>query len=151
MTTQISCSKPLIGIILFLSLMANVFMGGMLVGKSHFGGGAGMLGFKPGKVIAAFQNLSDESRTKAVAAVEKDWPAVQAQLKTVREKRDAVKKLLAQPEYSDADLDKAMGEVREEVNKLIDNAQTLGKDVLKSITPEERQKLIHMLPRPPAE
>jgi hypothetical protein len=150
MTTQISCSKPLFGILLFLSLTANVFFGGMVVGK-HMYGGEGMGGFKVGKLLSALQSLSPESRDKAVASAEKDWPAVQAQLKAVREKRDAVKQLLVKPEYKEEDLDKAMSDVRTEVNKLIDTAQTLGKGVLKNVTPEERQKLIRMLPRPPAE
>ncbi len=149
MTTQISCSKPLIGILLFLSLTANVFFGGMVVGKHMYGGDLG--GFKVGKLLGALQSLSPESRDKAVASAEKDWPAVQAQLKAVREKRDAVKQLLVKPDYKEEDLDKAMADVRTELNKLIDVAQTLGKGVLKNVTPEERQKLIRMLPRPPAE
>lgn len=149
MTTQISCSKPLFGIILFLSLTANIFFGGMMVGKHMYGlDGAG---FQVGKLVSALQTLSPESRDKAIDVAKKDWPAVKTGLDAVREKREAVKKLLVQPEYKDADLDKAMADVKSEVDKLIDAAQVLGKDVLKTITPEERQKLIRMLPHPPAE
>lgn len=134
---------------MFLSLTANIFFGGVLVGKHMYG--ADGPGFQVGKLLGALQSLSPESRDKAVAAAEKDWPAVRDELKAVREKRDVVKKLLVQPEYKDENLDKAMGEVKAEVGKLIDAGQSLGKDVLKSVTPEERQKLIKMLPRPPAE
>ena len=148
MTTQISCSKPFIGIILFLSLTANVFLGGMMAGKEMFGASAPA--FQIGKLISMFQGLSEDSRAKAVAAAQKDWPAVQAALKDVRVKRDAVKELLAQKEYKQADLDKDFAAVRASVDKLMEAGQVLGSDVAKSVTPEERQKIIKMLPRPPA-
>jgi hypothetical protein len=151
MTTQ-TCSKSCLGIILFLSLTANVFFGGVLSGKHFFGGDDGIGGgVQIGKVIKAFRGLSDESREKAMAAAEKSWPDVQKSLKAVREKRDAVKKILAQPEYKQEDLDKAFAEVRAEVNKLMEAGQVLGSDILRELTPEERLKLIKKLPRPPAE
>lgn len=149
MTTQ-NCSKSCLGIILFLSLTANVFLGGVLAGKHFFGGDAGG-GMQIGKVIKAFRGLSDESREKAMAAAEKNWPEVQKSLKAVREKRDVVKKILAQPEYKQEDLDKAFAEVRAEVNNLMVSGQALGSDILRELTPEERLKLIKKLPRPPAE
>lgn len=149
MTTQITCSRPVIGIILFLSLAANVFMGGMLAGKEKYGGS--MNGQRIVKAIEAVKGLSPESRQKALAAVRQDWPAVKVQIDAVREKRDAVKKILAQKEYSEAELDQALAAVRAQVNDLMDAGQTLGKNALASVTPEERQKLIKMLPHPPAE
>ena len=152
MTTQ-TCSKSYLGIILFLSLTANVFLGGVVAGKHFFGGGGDCLGggMGIGKVAKAFRGLSDESREKAKTAAEKNWPEVRASLKAVREKREAVKKVLAQPDYKQEDLDKAFAEVRAEVNHLMEAGQALGSDVLRVITPEERLKLIQKLPRPPAE
>lgn len=152
MTTQ-NCSKSCLGIILFLSLTANVFLGGMVAGKHFFGGGDGFGGggMGMGKVAKAFRSLSDESRDKATAAAKENWPEVRKSLKAVREKREAVKKVLAQPDYKQEDLDKAFAEVRAEVNKLMEAGQALGSDVLRVITPEERLKLIQKLPRPPAE
>lgn len=152
MTTQITCSKPLFGIILFLSLTANVFLGGVMLGKHMYGAGdMGGGGFGLHKVMKAFRSLSDESRDKASASVKKNWPEVQKHLEAVKDKRKVVRELLLQPEYKDEDLDKAMAEVRTEVNALIDAGQALGKDVMKSVTPEERQKLIRMWRNPPAE
>lgn len=150
MTTQ-NCSKSCLGIILFLSLTANVFLGGMVAGKHFFGGGDGFGGMGMGKVAKAFRSLSDESRDKATAAAKENWPEVRKRLKAVREKREAVKKVLAQPDYKQEDLDKAFAEVRAEVNKLMEAGQALGSDVLRVITPQERLKLIQKLPRPPAE
>lgn len=149
MTMQNSCSKTCLGVLLFLSLTANVFLGGVLAGKHYFGGPVSEK--KIVKVIKAFKGLSAESKQKAIASVEKDWPAVKAQLDAVRDKRDAVKKILVLEEYSEAELDKALAAVREQVNKLMDAGQTLGKNALGSITPEERVNLIKKLPRPPAE
>ncbi|MCC7037820.1 MAG: periplasmic heavy metal sensor, partial [Alphaproteobacteria bacterium] len=119
--------------------------------KHFFGGDGAGSGMQIGKVIKAFHGLSDESREKALAAAEKSWPDVQKSLKAVREKRDAVKKILAQPEYKQEDLDKAFAEVRAEVNKLMEAGQVLGSDILRELTPEERLKLLKKLPRPPAE
>lgn len=152
MTTQ-TCSKSYLGIILFLSLTANVFLGGVVAGKHFFGGGGDGVGggMQIGKVIKAFRGLSDDSREKAMAAAEKSWPDVQKSLKAVREKRDAVKKIVAQPDYKQEDLDKAFAEVRAEVNKLMEAGQVLGSDILRNITPEERLMLLKKLPRPPAE
>lgn len=151
MTTQ-NCSKSCLGIILFLSLTANVFLGGVVAGKYFFGGGDGFGGgMGMGKVAKAFRSLSDESRDKATAAAKENWPEVKKSLKAVREKREAVKKVLAQPDYKQEDLDKAFADVRAEVNKLMEAGQALGSDVLRVITPEERLKLIQKLPRPPAE
>lgn len=148
--TQITYSKPLVGIVLFISLMANVFMGGMLVGKHKYGLGDGA-GFRAGKFIEAFRDLSPETREKAKTAVKDGWPVIKERLEAVREKRDAVKKIVLQKEYKDEDLDKAFAAVREEVNKLMDEGQKLGKSVLKNLTPEEREQFIRKLPSPPAE
>lgn len=149
MMTQSTCSKSLFGIVLFLSLAANVFFGGMFVGKHIYG--APPSAQKIGMLIKAFKGLSDESKQNALAVVDKDWPAVQEQLRAVRDKRDAVKKILVQENYSEEELDKALAAVRTQVDKLMDAGQTLGKNALGSITPEERIKLIKKLPRPPAE
>ncbi len=150
MTTQ-SCSKSCIGIVLFLSLTANIFLGGVLAGKHFFGGGDGFGGgMQIGKLAKAFTGLSDESRNKAMAAAGKSWPAVKESLKAVRVKREVVKEILAQPEYKQEDLDKAFADVRAEVDKLMETGQALGSDVARVLTPEERMKLIQMLPNPPA-
>lgn len=149
MTTEKGVSKKCLGVLLFLSLTANVFLGGVVVGKHYFGGT--MNGQKIVRLIKTFGGLSAESQQKAIASVEKDWPAVREQFKAVREKRDAVKKILVQKEYSEEELDKAMDAVRAQVDLLMQAGQVLGKNALGTITPEERIKLIEKLPRPPAE
>lgn len=149
MTTEKSCSKKCLGILLFISLTANVFLGGVVAGKHYFGGH--MNEKKLVRLIKTFGGLSAESQQKAIASVEKDWPAVKEQFAAVREKRDAVKNILVQKDYSEEELDKAMTAVREQVDKLLLAGQVLGKNALGSITPEERVNLIKKLPRPPAE
>ncbi len=141
-----ACSKSCMGWVLLISLALNLFFGGLLVGKHIYAGNGGG---KIAQVISAFSDLNPDSRTKAMAAAEKDWPAIQKQLKDVKAKRDAVKKILAQDAYKQEDLDKAFAEVRTSVDALLEKGQVLGSDIAGSLTTEERQKLIQNLPNGP--
>lgn len=140
MTLQFS--KPLVGFIVFLSLAANVFFGGMLVGKHVYGGpGDG----KFGVLVSALKDLSPDSRGKAIDTAGKDWPKVQKQLEELRQKREAVKAILASPDYKQADLDKAFAGVRAAVDKTIEAGQGMVGDLAADLTPEERIKLVKSL------
>lgn len=137
-----TCSKPVVGFLVFLSLAANVFFAGMLVGKQIYGGtGDGKIGV----LISSFKDLSPASRSKAVDAAQKDWPVIRAQLEDLRQKRAAVKAILAQPEYRQEDLDKAFADVRASVDKAMAAGQGMVGDIAGALTPEERIKLIKSL------
>lgn len=135
-------AKPYIGLILLLSLAANIFFGGLLLGK-HIYGGTG--GGKISAVVSIFKGLSPDSREKAIAAVEKDWPGIQQKLKDLRAKRAVVKNILMQDKYDQKDLDKAYADVRAAVDALLEKGQGLGGDIAGGLTVEERQKLVSLL------
>ena len=150
MTDQIGnnsgCSKSCMGWVMLISLALNLFLGGMLLSKHIY---AGQGGSRIAQVVSALSDLNPDSRSKAIAAAEKDWPAIQKQLKDVKAKRDAVKKILTQDEYKQEDLDKAFADVRTSVDALMEKGQVLGSDIAGSLTKEERQKLIKNLPNGP--
>ena len=141
-----TCSKPAIGLLVFLSLAANVFFAGMLVGKQVYAGaGEGKIGI----LISAFKDLSPESRGKAIDVAQKDWPALQAQITELRKQRDAVKAVLMQPDYKQEDLDKAFADVRTAVDKTMAAGQGMVGDIAGTMTKEERLKLISSLQKTP--
>jgi len=143
---NVQCSKPVVGFLMFLSLAANVFFAGMLVGKQVYGGAAeGKLGI----LVSSVKDLSPDSRSKAIDTVGKDWPKVQAQLDDLRKKRDAVKAILIQPAYKQADLDKAFADVRTAADKTIEAGQDMIGDLAGDLTPDERTKLVKALQRAP--
>lgn len=147
MTTTLTCKRPLLGFIFLSSLAANVFMGGMLAGRHMVMPVAAGDGLR--FMASAFETLSPESRSAAMAAAEKDWPDVQARLQDLHGKRDAVKNMLAEPVYQQAELDHAFADVRQSADALIASGQKLVSDVAGKVTPEERRKLVSLLPRPP--
>ncbi|HYD17640.1 MAG TPA: periplasmic heavy metal sensor [Patescibacteria group bacterium] len=149
MTMTTDRTKLWLGVLLFLSLTANVFLGGIVAGRHMGPGRLGMGGEPPvAKLMKSFRDLSPESRRKARAAAEESFPAVRQQMKIVREKRGRVKDIMAQPDYKQEDLDRAFKEVREETQKLMTLGQALGSDIAKALPPEERKKFLDSMPAP---
>jgi len=135
-------AKPYLGIILLLSLAANIFFGGMLVGQRIYGGAGGG---KIGAIVSNFKSLSPEGRDAAIAAVEKDWPDIKKSLKDLKAKRAVVKNILLQDKYDQKDLDKAYADVRKAVDALLEKGQGLGGDIAGGLSPDERKKLVTAL------
>jgi len=127
------------GTALILSLTANVAAAGA------FGGGATPVLTKIASAMTAFADLSPDSRAKTIDAVKKDWPDIQKQLATLRDKRGAVKEALAKPDYKRADAEVAMADIRAQTAVLQEKAQSLALDVADNLTAEERAHIIQTL------
>jgi Spy/CpxP family protein refolding chaperone len=130
--------KVIIGAVLFLSLSANMALAGMVAGNHA----ANTVVEKIATAIAAFADLSEPSRDKAVDIVKAKWPDIQKQIKDIRAKRQAIREMMARPDYKRADAEKMMAEIRKDVSALQEEGQTAALDIADAITPEERMALI---------
>lgn len=130
--------KVIIGTVLFLSLSANMALAGMVAGSQQ----ASSVIARVTTALAAFADLSDPSRDKAVEIVKKEWPELQKDIKGIRAKRQQIKELLASPDYKRAEAEKLMAEIRKDVTRLQETGQAMALDIADAITPEERMALI---------
>ncbi len=133
--------KVVIGAVLFLSLSANMALAGMVAGNYA----ATTAIEKIGNALAAFADLSDASRGKAVDIFKAKWPDMQKQLADIKAKRQEVKEILAKPDYKRADAEKAMADIRKDVTALQETGQGMALDIADAITPEERIELMKKL------
>lgn len=137
-------SKIIVGIILFLSLGANVFMFGMVTGRD--GGGDRLARFeKIGNALASYSELSDGSQEKVKAILKRDLPQIKEQAQAMKEKRQQVKALMLKPDYKREDVEKLFAEQREALTALQTRGQTMALDLADSVTPEERAKVLQAL------
>jgi uncharacterized membrane protein len=141
----VSSMKAAVGLVLFLSLGANIFMAGMLAGRHGNVLPEQRRGAQLARVLSSFADLSPESRGKAADIVKKNWPDIERQMKAVRATRSEVKDILARPDYTRADLDRKFAELRKEVGDLQATGQGMAADIAGAIKPEERIKLARTL------
>jgi|GEM_PF-2032842 len=145
--TTCKSNKSWVGILLFLSLGVNIFLGGVVWGRDE----PGLRGERVEKVITAmksFQQLSPETREKAKAQFKQEWPAIQEQVKGIRAKRQEVRQLLEQETYDAEALDKAFAELRAAVNKVQADGQKLVVQIAADMSPEERVTFVKNMPKP---
>jgi uncharacterized membrane protein len=129
-----------IGVLLFLSVTLNVFLGGIVAGSRN-GGDAVQRIEKLATTLSAFRELSPASREKAKEIVRRDWPAIKQRLADLRDKRKEVKDLLGQPDYSRETLEKKFAELRAMTAEAQARGQAMAADIAGAVTPEERMKL----------
>jgi uncharacterized membrane protein len=130
--------KIAVGLVFFMSLSANMALAGMVAGSQQ----ASQIITKIGSAVAAFADLSPQSRDKAVDIFKADWPKIKADLEKIRAKRGEAKEVLAKPDYKRADLEKIFADLRGDVTELQAEGQSVALDIADAITPEERMKLI---------
>jgi uncharacterized membrane protein len=142
---QNNCSsKIIIGIILFLSLSANVFMFGMVTGR---GGADGRMARfeKIGNALASYSDLSDASQEKVKAIVKRDLPDIKKQAEEMKERRQLIKAELLKPDYKREDVEKIYAQQREALTALQTRGQAMALDLADSLSPEERAKVLAAL------
>jgi uncharacterized membrane protein len=145
--TTAKSNKSWVGILLFLSLGVNIFLGGVVWGR----GDHGVRADRVEKVVTAmksFQQLSPETREKAKAQFKEEWPAIQEQAKGIRTKRQEVRKLLEQENYDAEALDKAFADLRDAVNQVQLDGQKLIIQLAADMSPEERVAFVKNMPKP---
>ena len=148
MTQDISVPKKnnWIGLCLFVSLAANIFLAGVVFGQKD--GNKLQRGEKILATMGALKEVSPESRAKAKELVKADWPKIQEDLQGIREKRQEVRGLLEQPSYDLAALDKSFAELRGAVGDMQTEAHQLVVKIASELTPEERVAFMKALPKP---
>lgn len=136
-----SVMKAVFGAALVLSLTANVAAAGAFAGART---GTPVIE-KIAAAMTAFADLSPDSRGKTVTIVKNDWPDIQDKIAALRQKRAAVKGLLAKPDYKRADAEKLLAEIRAETAALQEKGQVMALDVADQLTAEERAHIIQAL------
>lgn len=133
--------KVATGILLFLSLTLNVFLGGMVAGNRSSEATIQRLE-KLATTLSAFRELSPASREKAKAILKRDWPEIKQRLAEIRDTRAEVKEMLSRPEYDRAALEGKFADLRRLTTEAQTRGQTMAADIADAITPEERLKLV---------
>jgi uncharacterized membrane protein len=145
MQNQGSCFKIIVGIVLFLSLAANVFMFGMVAGDKGSASDRMARFEKIGTALASYSDLSDGSQEKVKAIVKRELPEIKKQAQEMKARREQIKELFKQPDFKREEVEKLFAEQREALTALQTRGQNLGLDVAESITPEERAKVLETL------
>jgi len=141
--------RRLLAIALFISLVANLFLGGLTLGwmlhldhwpwqssyVSEFGSQAGRA------VEHLVRNLDSADRDMVVETIRAHRDELSNYAKAIREQRDKVKKLLRAPVFDQQAAEEAFAKMR----SLTDDMQTaLGRAILEAVEklpPEARQRM----------
>lgn len=132
---------------LFLSLAANMFMGGLLMSRYGTPPAAQRIE-RLSEAAKNFRTLPPETRDKVKAELKKELPQVREMLGDIRAKRLAVRQVLEQKDYDKAALQKAFDELYKSVDALQLHGQKMVVDMAESLTPEERIALLKAMPKP---
>ena len=148
--TDTTCKKHLwLYAVLFLSIAANVFLAGIVLGRqSAQPAAATARAERLMNAAKGFQALAPETRQKVKAAVKADLPQLKALRDDIRERRMAVRTILSQETYDKAELEQAFADLYKSVDALQLHGQQLVLQVADSMTPEERVNLLKALPKP---
>lgn len=135
---------------LFLSVTANVFLAGIVLGRQSAQPAATASARVERLMDTAkgFQALKPETREKVKSAIKADLPQLKALRDDIRERRTAVRTILSQEAYDKAELEQAFADLYKSVDALQLHGQQLVLQVADSMTPEERVNLLKALPKP---
>lgn len=144
-----SCKKNFwIYTVLFLSIVGNVFMAGILAGRYGMPPVAQRME-RAAEAVKSFRSLPPETRDKVKTVLKKELPQVREMLGDIREKRGNVRSVLEQKDYDKSALQKAFDELYQSVDALQLHGQKIVVDMAESLTPEERVALLKAMPKPP--
>ena len=150
--TDTLCKKTFwIYAVLFLSVTANVFLAGVVLGRHGAQPAAGAASTRAERLMdtaKGFQALKPETREKVKTAIRGDLPQLKALRDDIRERRTAVRTILSQETYDKAELEQAFADLYKSVDALQLHGQQLVLQVADSMTPEERVNLLKALPKP---
>ena len=134
------CLPVVLGLLLFLSLAGNVFLGGLTI--AHRGTGPG----RRAAFMSALSNLSPASRDKANATLHADMPAIRKKLALLREQRARLRTILGAPDYDRAQAATLMAQIRDNTAATQKLAQDMMLEIGGEITPAERAVIVKVLP-----
>lgn len=136
----------LLGAALFVSLCANLFMGGLMLGHSFSGG--------QGEVHAAWKKR-DEALRKLLspadrAVLKKEMQSHRAEFAALRRKitraQDEVEKALNAKPFDQKTLDEAIARERDAKSEALEKMQSVRESVMQNVSPEGRDILQKMGP-----
>ena len=141
--------RRLLAIALFVSLVANLFLGGLTLGWmlhiDHWPWQSSYVtefGFQAGLAVEhLIRNLDSADRDLVVDSIRAHGDELSQNAKAIREQREAVKKLLRAPDFDRTAAEEALAKMR----RLTDDMQAaLGKAILEAVEklpPQARQRL----------
>ena len=138
----------LLGGALLLSLAANVFMGGWIVGRPHGHMPAGQMeqpgSQSPGlkKLMQRMEKLPDAQRSKVRELMHQYAPQLRELGQQNKQAREALQKLIAQPELPRAELESGFAQQRELQGKAQELMQQMLLDIAEQLPPEQRARLL---------
>ena len=141
--------RRLLAIALFVSLVANLFLGGLTLGWmlhiDHWPWQSSYVtefGFQAGRAVEhLIRNLDSADRDLVVDSIRAHGDELSQYAKAMREQRETVKKLLRAPDFDRTAAEEALAKMR----RLTDDMQAaLGKAILEAVEklpPQARQRL----------
>ena len=137
----------LLGGVLLLSLAANVFMGGWLLGRPHGHMPSGQME-PPGRHGPRLQHLMErmdklpEAQRQAVGELMRQYaPQLRELGEQNKQARKALQKLIAQSELPRAELEAGFAQQRELQDKMQTLMQQMLLDIAEQLPPEQRARL----------
>lgn len=138
----------LLGGALLLSLAANVFMGGWLLGRPHGHMPPGQME-QPGRHGPRLQHLMQrmdklpEAQRNAVGQLMRQYaPQLRELGQQNKQTREALQKLIAQPDLPRAELEAGFAQQRELQGKMQALMQQMLLDIAEQLPPEQRARLL---------
>lgn len=149
--TDTLCKKTFwIYAVLFLSVTANVFLAGIVLGRygAQYGAVSNTRAERLMDTAKGLQALKPETRERVKTAIRSELPQLKALRDDIRERRMAVRTILSQESYDKAELEQAFADMYKSVDALQLHGQKMVLQLADSMTPEERVNLLKALPKP---
>lgn len=146
-------NKPwLLGGALLLSLAANAFLGGLLLGKpAHMTGFSRMQGDPAGPrlkhMMQRMQQLPPDQRKQVREKMLEFAPQMQELAKAIRAQHEVIEDLIQAPQLQGEQLQGAFAKQRELQGKMQEMSQQMLIDVASTLPPEQRKQLLKPPPR----
>ncbi len=135
----------LLGGALLLSLAANVFMAGWLVGRPPMHGQMeppGRHGPRLQHLMERMEKLPDEQRTAVRKLMKQYGPQLHELGQRNKEAREALQKLIAQPDLPRTELEAGFAQQRELQGQMQALMQQMLLDIAEQLPPEQRARLL---------
>jgi len=126
---------------LFASLIGNLLLGGMAVGR-YYGGHQwdGQLSLKP--ILRVMKDLSPEQRQKVEAIIESARATLKKEHAALQQEREFIQELMLAPEVDKKQVQEAFSKYRQLVNQMQDTIQPLIIEASLALPLEQRKMVL---------
>ncbi len=126
-----------IGLVLFISIALNITLGSMLIGKQ-----ASQHRQPMRMALERLDSLPEASREKAMDIVLENRAALREKMQAIRQSRQEIKAYVTSENYTRAEAEKKLAELRQKTAALQEAAQTMILDIADTLPPEERATML---------